>query len=206
MRESTTALPSERRAFILERAAGLFSRRGYHATSMRDIGEATGLRAPSLYAHIDGKEDLLYEIVTGAAAEFLGGIEAVRASRRPPEEMLRQAMRAHVRVVADNLEEARVFHHEWRALSPGRRAEIQALRERYDSLWAEVIRGIRPADSKFARLLALSAANWTYVWYDPEGPLSPEQVADRFTDLVLAGIREGGGGNNSKRSERGAKR
>jgi TetR/AcrR family transcriptional regulator, cholesterol catabolism regulator len=199
MRAGTTVLPSERRGFILERAAELFSRLGYHATSMRDIAEATGLRAPSLYAHIDGKEDLLYEIVTAAAAQFLGGLESVRASRRVPEEMLRQAMRAHVRVVADNLEGARVFHHEWRALNPDRRREIEALRDRYDSLWAEVIRAVRPRDPKFARLLALSAANWTYVWYDPAGPLSPEQVADRFTDLVLSGIRGPGAGNNRKR-------
>jgi TetR/AcrR family transcriptional regulator, cholesterol catabolism regulator len=37
-------------------------------------------------------------------------------------------------------------------------------------------------------LLVLSAANWTYTWYRPAGPLSPEEVADRFTDLLLAGM------------------
>jgi TetR/AcrR family transcriptional regulator, cholesterol catabolism regulator len=43
-------------------------------------------------------------------------------------------------------------------------------------------------DHRFARLLVLSAANWTYTWYRPAGPLSPEEVADRFTDLLLAGL------------------
>jgi hypothetical protein len=43
-------------------------------------------------------------------------------------------------------------------------------------------------DRRFARLLVLSAANWTYTWYDPAGPLSPDAIADRFTDLLLDGL------------------
>jgi TetR/AcrR family transcriptional regulator, cholesterol catabolism regulator len=60
---------------------------------------------------------------------------------------------------------------------------------RYERLWDEIVRGLPGAeDPRFARLLVLSAANWTYTWYRPEGPLSPEEVADRFTDLLLAGL------------------
>ena len=181
-------IAAERREFILERAGELFSERGYHATSMRDIAEAIGIRAPSLYAHIARKEDLLYGIVTEAATQFLASVDGVRASTGSPATKLRDAMRAHVRVVADNLQGARVFHHEWRALSEPRRAEIQALRDRYEALWDQLIAELRPEDPGFARLLALSAANWTYVWYDPEGALSPEEVADRFTALLLRGL------------------
>ncbi|HEX2029840.1 MAG TPA: TetR/AcrR family transcriptional regulator [Actinomycetota bacterium] len=181
-------IAADRRDFFLERAAELFSERGYHATSMRDIAEAIGIRAPSLYAHIQRKEDLLYGIVTSAATEFLSSLEAVRASSAPPAGKLREAMRAHVRVVADNLQGARVFHHEWRALSEPRRGEVRELRDRYEALWDQLIAELRPDDPTFARLLALSAANWTYVWYDPRGSLSPEEIADRFTDLLLRGL------------------
>ena len=146
----------ERRDFILERAAELFGRRGYHATSMRDIAGDLGIRAPSLYAHIAAKEDLLYEIVADAAAQ--------------------------------------VFHHEWRALSEPRREEIASLRDRSEDLWDDILRALRPEGSRYARILALSAANWTYVWFDPEGPLGPDRVADHFTDLLLDGIRSPGKG------------
>jgi hypothetical protein len=66
---------------------------------------------------------------------------------------------------------------------------LRRLRRRYERLWEEIV-GDLPgaADPRFARLLVLSAANWTYTWYRPEGPLSPEEVADRFTDLLLAGL------------------
>jgi TetR/AcrR family transcriptional regulator, cholesterol catabolism regulator len=178
-----------RRDQILEEAARLFGRRGYHATSMRDIGQATGLLAGSLYAHISSKEDLLHRIVLEAAHTFLDGLEAIRAEDLTPEDRLRKAMRAHVAVVASNVDAAWVFHHEWKALTGERREEIRRLRRRYERLWDEIVRDLPgAADPRFARLLVLSAANWTYTWYRPDGPLSPDEVADRFTDLLLAGL------------------
>jgi AcrR family transcriptional regulator len=182
-----------RRDQILAVAARLFSERGYHATSMRDIGEATGMLAGSLYAHIEGKEDLLYGIVQRAAEAFLTGVESVLAANVEPGERLRLAMRAHIEVVAGDPEAARVFHHEWRALSGRRRTEVRKLRRRYEAMWDDIVRDLPAAtDPRAARLLVLSAANWTYTWYRPDGPMSPQQVADRFTDILLEGLGEGG--------------
>jgi AcrR family transcriptional regulator len=183
-----TAL-GRRRDQILQTAARLFSARGYHGTSMRDLGEETGILAGSLYAHIASKEDLLFDIVRQAADEFLGRLEAVLHEDVDPAERLRLAMRAHVEVVAEHLDAAWVFHHEWRALGLERREEVRALRRRYERLWDRVVRDLPGADDpRFARLLVLSAANWAYTWYRPDGPLSPDEVADRFTDLLLRGL------------------
>ncbi|HZA26840.1 MAG TPA: TetR/AcrR family transcriptional regulator [Actinomycetota bacterium] len=187
--KTPTAVGAARKDQILQIAAELFSRRGYHATSMRDLAEGAGLLPGSLYAHFTGKEEILYQIVLDAARQFLGGMEALRAQRASPEEKFRRAMRAHVAVVAHDLEGARVFLHEWKALGGSRLTEIRDLRRRYEELWDEIIRHVAPSDSKLARLLALSAANWTYVWYDPNGPLGPEEIADRFSDLLLDGLR-----------------
>lgn len=184
-----TPLGLARRGRIRQEAARLFGRRGYHATSMRDIGQAAGLQAGSLYAHIASKEDLLYEIVVQSANQFLGKLAAIGAEEISPEDRLRKAMRAHVSVVAGSLDEAWVFHHEWKALTGPRREEVRRLRRRYERLWDRIVRALPGAvDPRFARLLVLSAANWTYTWYRPEGPLTPEEVADRFTDLLLVGL------------------
>jgi AcrR family transcriptional regulator len=178
-----------RRDQILEEAARLFGRRGYHATSMRDIGEAAGILAGSLYAHISSKEDLLYEVVLRAANRFLNDVGAITEEDASPEERLRRAMRAHVAVVASNVDAAWAFHHEWKALSGDRLEEVRRLRRRYERLWDGIVRDLPgAADPRFARLLVLSAANWTYTWYRPDGPLAPDEVADRFTDLLLAGL------------------
>jgi AcrR family transcriptional regulator len=186
-----------RRDQILHAAAELFSRRGYHGTSIRDIAAATGILPGSLYAHIRSKEDLLYDIVLGAAGQFLTGVEMAAGGPWPPEEKLRVAMRAHIDVVANAREEARVFLEEWTALDEPRRSEVKALRDRYEELWDRIIREgiesghLREVEPTVARLLVLSAANWTHTWYDPEGRLSPREIADRFTDLLLEGLGTG---------------
>lgn len=191
-----------RREQILDEAATLFSRRGYHAASMRELANVTGLLPGSLYAHFASKEDILFGVVQEAAHQFLGGMEVLMADRTSPPERLRKAMRSHVRVVAENLEGARVFHHEWNVLEGERRRKVVALRDRYEALWDRLIQDLDPPDPKFARLLVLSAANWTYTWYDPGGPLSPEEVADRFTDVVLDGVAGARKGRKNTRTRR----
>lgn len=188
-----------RKENVLEAAVTLFSRKGYHGTTVRDIAEESGMLSGSLYAHISSKEDLLFAIVDKAAGEFLAAIEAVASDPGSAAHKLRAAMVAHLRVVAQSLDAATIFLHEWKALSPDRRAIIAQKRRAYERGLARIIReGVasgefRPVDEKFARLLILSAVNWLYAWYDPAGPLSPEQVADRFAELLLSGLmREGG--------------
>ena len=179
----------------MEVATALFSDRGYHGTSTRDIARSAGIRAASLYSHIAAKEDLLYDIVARAADRFMDEVEEAEAGAASPEEKLRRAMRAHVRVVAEDVRAARVFHHEWRALSGERLAEVVELRDRYEDLWDGIVGSLagRPP-RKLSRLLVLSAANWVYTWYDPGGTLTPDQVADGFSELLLRGLGTGGPG------------
>jgi len=185
----------------VEAAVALFSRQGYHGTTVRDIAEESGMLSGSLYAHISTKEDLLFDIVLGAADQFMAALRPIVDGEGTAAAKLRRAMAAHLRVVADSLPAATVFLHEWKALSPERRAVVAERRAAYEALFADIIlRGAATgefavADPKFARLLVLSAVNWLYEWYDPAGPLPPEAVADKFADLLLTGLtRRGGGG------------
>src|SRR5699024_6005312 len=112
----------------------------------------------------------------------------------PPEVKLKKALVAHIRVITDNLEAATVFFHEWKSLTEERRRIIQGKRDEYESMWARLLAegeeqgSFRLSDPKSARLLILSAANGMYQWYRPEGELSPEEVAERFTSILLSGL------------------
>jgi AcrR family transcriptional regulator len=183
-----------RKENVLEAAVSLFSRKGYHGTTVRDIAEESGMLSGSLYAHITSKEDLLFEITCRASDQFMAAVEPIASARAPAPVRLREAMAAHLRVVAGSLEAATIFLHEWKALSPERRAIIAERRKAYERLLARIIRDgvesgeFRRVDEKFARLLLLSAVNWLYEWYDPAGALGPDEVADRFADLILGGL------------------
>jgi AcrR family transcriptional regulator len=186
----------DRKQQIYSTARSLFHERGYQATTVRDIAGRLNMQAGSLYAHIDSKEDVLWEIVNKAADQFLAAAEPIVASDLPPASRLRALVRAHVRVVAANLAESTIFLHEWKFLGDARRQSIAERRRLYEHLFRQVIeQGIAsgdftPTDPKMATLLVLSAVNWLPQWYNPSGPLSPDAIADTFCDLVLSGIQD----------------
>jgi hypothetical protein len=111
-----------------------------------------------------------------------------------PAEKIRLALRAHLRVVAQQLDVATVFIREWRYLEGERRDEFLAERRRYEERFRALFRegrelsGLRTdLDDATATLLALSAANWAYTWLRPD--TDTDELADRFYALLLDGIR-----------------
>lgn len=185
---------SSQREQILIAARRLFSKNGYHGTTIRQIAEARGILSGSLYTHIASKEDLLFEIAEDGANAFVEAISQVLSSNLPPDEKLRAGLAAHIRVISNHLDAAKVFFHEWHALSEQRKCLIQGKRDSYEAAWKAILEeGIADgtfhiADPKFARLLVLSVGNWVYQWYQPHEGLSPEAIADRFGDVILRGL------------------
>lgn len=180
---------------IVAATGRLFRDKGYHGTSMADIGKAVGLEKGSLYSHISAKQDVLRELVMRGAALFVDGIRPIAASDDPAPLKVRAAMRAHLRVVAEHPDLATVFLQEWQRLDGAALDEVKRLRDEYEMAWREIVAtGIRAGafradlDARFAALLLLSAANWAYQWFDAHGPLSADEVADRFTDIALEGM------------------
>ena len=182
-----------RRAELTRQAARLFAEKGYHGTSIGEIAEALGVQKGSLYAHIESKQDLLYETMAEGAHAFHAGLDAIDESL-PATEKIRLALRSHLRVVADQLDVATVFVQEWRYLDGERREEILGERRRYEERIRALFREGREVgelrtdlDDGTAALLALSAANWAYTWLRPGA--DTDELADRFTAQLLDGMR-----------------
>src|SRR6266568_5031801 len=184
---------SARRNELTRAAARLFAEKGYHGTSIGDLAEAMGVQKGSLYAHIESKQDLLYETMRDGAAAFHAALDAIPDGAHPVEK-IRLALRGHLRVVAEQLDVATVFVREWRYLEGERHDEIVAERRRYEERFRALFREGRELgelrtdlDDATATLLALSAANWAYTWLRPGE--DTDALADRFYALLLDGIR-----------------
>jgi TetR/AcrR family transcriptional regulator, cholesterol catabolism regulator len=182
-----------RKEELSRQAARLFAAKGYHGTSIGDLADSMGVQKGSLYAHIGGKEDLLYETMRGGAAAFHGALDSVPDSA-PPAEKVRLALRAHLRVVAEQLDVATVFVQEWKYLEGVRLDEIVSERRRYEERIRDLFREGRDLgelradlDVNAAALVFLSAANWAYTWLPPGA--DTDALADRFYALFLDGIR-----------------
>jgi len=186
-----------RRRAIEDVASELFRAHGYAATSVRDIARGLEIQGPSLYAHVTSKEDVLWAIVDRAAGRFEAAAEAASgsatadASGHDPIRAIAGLVRAHVRVITEDVGAAAVFVHEWRALGAERRAAVLARRDAYERRFRELIEaGIATGDFEMtdpalAATAVLSTLNGIPGWYRPEGRLPAGRIADHFVDLTL---------------------
>ena len=147
----------------------------------------------SLYSHIESKADLLWEVAREGSEAFHAALDSV-ADEGPVVERIRAALRAHLRVVSDQLDVATVFIREWRYLEGERRDEFVGERRRYEERFRALFREGRELgelrtdlDDATATLLALSAANWAYTWLRPGE--NTDALADRLFGVLLDGMR-----------------
>ena len=184
---------SNRREELTRIAARLFAERGYQGTSLADLADSLGVQKPSLYHHIASKEDLLWTVAWEGAEAFHAALDGV-PPETPPAERVRLALRAHLGVVAGQLDVATVFVREWRYLAGERREAFVAERRRYEQRVRDLFRdGVDGSefrtdlDVQTAALLFLSAANWAYTWLQPG--TDTDALADRLYAVLLDGMR-----------------
>lgn len=178
-------LASTRRR-VMTAALQLFASKGYAATGIRDIAEAAGVPAATLYHYMVTKEDLLVDImVRNLKRSIMSGRAAVAGQADPARELV-ALTRVHVATVALQPLMSLVTDQEIRALSQHRRPEVLPLRDRYEELWVGCLHRGRDAgtfsliDDTLVRLALLEMGNGVAQWYSPEGRLSIDQLADRY--------------------------
>ncbi len=178
------------------RAAGrLFAERGFHGTSMRDLGEEVGLLGSSLYSHIEGKEQLLLEVIRRGARMFQGLADDALAADGSVAQRLRTLIAGHVRIITDNIDESATFLSDARFLPAEARAELVELRDEYQRVYRTLLEAGAAAgdfpglqDPAMTSTFVLSVLNALVRWYRPEGPSTPEEIAERMYGFVMGGI------------------
>lgn len=203
----SAANPTERpREAILRVATQLFGQQSYPATTMRDIASEVGILAGSLYAHIEGKESMLVEIIDSGINEFLEQVGAAAESEGSPADQLRAMICAHVAVVAANPQRTLIVFHQWRYLSEPNQAKIRKRRRQYENLFTNAIkRGVAAhnfsadLDQRVTVLTILGALNWTPEWLSPHGSAPIDELASRLADTLLSGVLARSNNRSTKR-------
>lgn len=102
------------RSDVRAAAAALFAEHGYRATGVRDIADALGIGATSIYSHIKTKAELLHEIVIDTLDALLAVQHDAIASTTDVVEQLRRAAESQMRFLGEHPQEALIAIREFR--------------------------------------------------------------------------------------------
>lgn len=189
-----TVAKTSTRTNIRQTAEKLFRDRGYAAIGMREIAREVGIEAPSIYNHYKSKDAILKDICFDIASQFFKAIEEVEGEEKAGKK-LKAYIKAHVAVIAGNIEASHVFFHEWMFLEEPYLAQFKKMRHEYELKFRETVdKGIKKGDfkkmnTKLVTFTIFSALNATYDLYKSTEKLTPEQIAEEISDLLLKGLK-----------------
>lgn len=179
-------------------ASELMAARGYHGTSMRDVAKAVGIQMASLYYYHASKQELLVHLMRTTLEDLRRSVEeAMEAAGPDPVDQLDAGLRAHIAFHVRRRDDVIITDSELRALEDENRPMILDLRDQYQNLVRGAIeRGVERGELEGGRIGIVTTGVMTMctdvaLWYDPNGPLSVDGVADEILRFVMRGLRAG---------------
>jgi AcrR family transcriptional regulator len=191
----TAAAVTDRRSVILAAAADLFASRGVAATTVRDIGDGSGILSGSLYHYFDSKESMAAEIVLGYLDELLERYEVI-ASEPDPRVRLESLIRATFAVIAEHPAACAIYQNDYHYLATlPKLGRLPELAERVHDHWvAAVLAGAdagcvrREIDPDVFYRLAGHAVLSSVRWFVPRADSTYADLADDAITVLLDGF------------------
>jgi len=181
---------------LLAEATRLFAERGYDRTSVQEIVEAAGVTKGALYHYFGSKDDLLSEIYGRVLRLQTERLDAIASQDVPVARRLAEAAADVVVTSIENLDDTKIFFRSMHQLSADKQKAVRAERRRYHERFRELVEeGQR--DGHFRPELRpdlvvdffFGSVHHLGTWYRADGPLTAEQVAADFSDLLLHSVR-----------------
>jgi AcrR family transcriptional regulator len=148
-----------RRQAILDAALRLFRQRGFHGTSINDIGTAAGVSGPALYRHFAGKGEVLAEAIREGSRRIAAATrDALHSDQYDPEEALEALVRSYVDVALDNADIYAAYVLEARHLDDTFRQPLRRSELRHREEWKRLVLAVHPGmDAEEARTMVKMA-------------------------------------------------
>ncbi|MGO4533975.1 SACE_7040 family transcriptional regulator [Leifsonia sp. 2MCAF36] len=136
---------ADRRAALLEAAAGLFAERGFNGVSIEDLGSAVGISGPAVYRHFPSKQAVLEALLVGVSEGLLSGGQQVEDAAADAASALHSLIGFHVDFALSEPDTIRVQDRDLDALTDAARREVRRLQRRYVEVWIRVLGELHPA-------------------------------------------------------------
>jgi AcrR family transcriptional regulator len=187
-------LNTTRKDIILKNAAALFRKKGFKASSVRDLAERLGIEAPSLYNHFKSKAEMLREICFSIAEDFNDHMQMTLASNEKSVGKIESLIRFHIQKMYSDFDNVYVANHEWKHMSKEDVELFLAQRKAYESHMNDIIAtgiqsgAIKYIHSQITVLTILSAVRGLEFWQRHKKELSIAELEDSMVNHLLNGI------------------
>ena len=184
-----------RKDVIVRKAATLFREKGYKAASMRDLAEAVGVEAASLYNHIKSTSELLHELVFNVANRFVLKIDEIESEQISSLKKMEKILRFHIVEMIHQYEEVYVSDREWKHLSDPYLSNYQNQRRVYRKRLAAIIeegirnKEIKPIDAPTVVLIFLHAVSGIESWHRSTKKISAEELEQNMVAILIDGLK-----------------
>lgn len=180
---------------IIKVATRLFKKKGYSAVTMRDIAKSMGIKAASLYNHINSKQDILATIIISIAEEYIEGIEIIKLSDTSSIEKLKQIIALHIKITTENENGMASLNNDWMHLEEQLEYYL-TLRTDYENDFREIImkgiesNEINDSNPDIILFSILSTLRSLYIWIPKKEILNPNKLALDLSNILINGIKK----------------
>jgi TetR/AcrR family transcriptional regulator, cholesterol catabolism regulator len=185
---------ASRRVEILKCAAAAFRRLGYHGATVEEIAAALHMKKGNLYYYFKNKEEILFACHQYSLDRLMELLDDILHSGAPPDAQLRRLIVAFVHTILDELHGTALFL-DLEALSAAHLKAVIVRRDKFDHGLRQIIeqgiadRIFTQTDAKLESFAILGAVNWIPRWFRPDGSATSHEIAERFADFLIAGLR-----------------
>ncbi|MBZ6078488.1 TetR/AcrR family transcriptional regulator [Microvirga puerhi] len=187
----------QKREAVLGTAVRFFNTKGFHATSLDDVALALNVTKPTIYHYFASKDEVLFECVRRGLESIRESATTAAAHGGTGRERLRTMLLDYAIVMTKDFGIC-VSRTQDTQLSPDSRTRFRALKREIDIIIRHVIEegiadgSIKAGDPRLATFTVTGALNWIAHWYDPEGRMSAQDVAEGTVAMLLTGLSPGG--------------
>lgn len=182
-----------RKIEIIKTAARLFKERGYSAVTMRDLASALGIKAASLYNHINSKQEILAEIIITIAEDFTRRLNEIKESSDGPTEQLYNIIKLHVKITSENMDGMASLNNDWMHLEEKLDYYI-GLRSAYENKFRSILQNginageFKSVDVEVMLFSILSTLRSLYLWIPKKENLNIDNLADSLGSVLVHGV------------------
>lgn len=182
-----------KRSAVLQTAVRMFNEKGFRSTSIDEVAVALNVTKPTIYHYFSNKDEILFECVRLGLQVTLDAAEAVEKQGGNGLDRMKALIRDYAVLSTQDFGKCvnRTADHD---LSEKSRKKFRALKRETDAVIQKVVlSGMRDgsiavSDPKLVSFCVSGALNWISRWFEDDGSLTAEEIADAYVDILINGL------------------